>query len=147
MKQGEENIYDKSIFNMKFSDLKKKSSSKKEPVVVQKTKLEFKKSSSEIAESNKKKQEERENLCKPVLRPSLPLQCVLASERDLADIEYWQMLDAMAFDKKTINLMVESIRWYTTFLVRIKNLGTIPVGEIDELLNKSPLFEVKNHRG
>ena len=73
----------------------------------------------------------------------IPIQQVIVNPRDLDRLRAWAKLGAFTkFTESDVTLhdMINSLEFFWVFLNRLKNLGTVPMGEVEELLTKDVRF-------
>ena len=74
----------------------------------------------------------------------IPIQQVIVNPRDLDRLRAWSRLGGFTkFTEGDITLheMINSLEFFWMFLTRLKNLGVVPMGEVEELLTKDVRFK------
>ena len=74
----------------------------------------------------------------------IPIQQVIVNPRDLDRLRAWARLGSFTkFTEGDITLheMINSLEFFWMFLTRLKNLGVVPMGEVEELLTKDVRFK------
>lgn len=74
----------------------------------------------------------------------IPIQQVIVNPRDLDRLRAWARLGSFGvFSSNDVTLhdMINSLEFFHSFLVRLKNLGVVPMAEVDQLLEKDVRFK------